>query len=104
MLTLTLLSTFSLLGADVGAVGTAFLPRGPFPSSARLLKALTASGTAFRFTTGDDASLDLACDKSESFRSLACFETLPPISSLRSDLGGGGGGRSSTAETDEGMD
>ena len=92
-------------------MGAGFLPRGPFPNSARLLKLFAPdSGTALRFTIGEDvASFDLPCDNSESFRasSLACFDALLPISSLslalRSDLGGGGGGRSFTAESGEAM-
>jgi hypothetical protein len=104
--------TFSVLGADVGAAGAGLLPRGPFPNSARLLKLFAPdSGTALRFTIGEEvASVDLPCDNSESFRasSLACFDVLLPISSLslvlRSDLGGGGGGRSFTAESGEAMD
>lgn len=89
--------TLCFLGADVGAAGAPFLPRGPFPSSARLLKLFElACGTSLRFTS--DACLDLPEDKSESLRarSLACFDNLLPISSLlaflSSAFGGGGGG------------
>ena len=50
--TLSLLLFFDAGG--IGGNGPFFPPRGPTPKSARLLNFFVDSGTAFRFTTGDD--------------------------------------------------
>jgi hypothetical protein len=112
---LVCLSTLAFLGAEMGSPGAPFLPRGPLPSSARLLNFFRPwSANALRFTAGGAAASSFfpSWDSKESLRasSFSAFDNLFPISSClklarRSDLAGGGGGGSSFSFTDpEGID
>lgn len=102
------LSTLFFRGAEVGGNGPPFPPRGPVPSSAKLLNFFTAgTGRAFRFTDGAASTVaglsgclcsSSPCERSESLRasSLCDFDCWRPMADcvfdLRSDFAGGGGG------------
>lgn len=80
------LSTLASLCADVRDVGAPFLPRGPLPSSARLLNFFIASGTALRLTTGGEISVASPWDRRESrFSDSRGFDILLPMSACLSD-------------------
>jgi len=102
------LSTLFFLGAEMGGRGPPLPPRGPVPSSARLLNFFTVgAGRAFLFTNGAASTVAglsgsffsiSPWERRESLRarSLADFDWWRPMTDcacdLRSDFTGGGGG------------